>query len=103
MTLLVAIVSDIGVFFFEGGFERVFFAVIVVVAVCWFVRVGAKWVAKCVAGWVGPEVFADGRENVWINDVWVVAVGGVKIFFERVIHSIDGGFTGFVTRKSVEV
>ena len=73
------------------------------VAVSWLVRVGAKRVAKIDAIRIGPEGWVDDLDVFFANFGWVIIVIFVEIFFERVVHSVNGGFAIFVASHSIEV
>ena len=99
---MAAVVFDVGVFLFEGGFEGVFFA-FAVFAIGWFVRIGTGGVAEVVAEWIGPESGVDDLDVFFGDLFWVIVVILIEAFFEGVIHGIDGSFAILIAFHSIEV
>ncbi len=52
---------------------------------------------------VGPEAGVDDFEIVFGDKFWIIAMVFVEIFFEGVIHGIDGGLAIVVAFHGVEV
>ena len=73
------------------------------IAIGRFVRIGAKFVAEVKAVRVGPEGWVDDSDVLFADFRRIVAMVFVKTFFERIIHSVDGGFAIFVAGHSVKV
>ena len=100
--VLVAVVFDVDVFFFEDSLQSIFFT-FAVFAVGGFVGVGAGWVAEVVAVGVSPESWVDDGEVFLGDGFGVVAVLFVEALFKGIIHGVDGGFSVFVALKSIDV
>ena len=74
-----------------------------VVAVGGFVGVRAGWVAEIMTIGVGPEAGVDNSDVVFGDEFGVVVVFFVEVFFEGVVHGVDGSLAGVVALHGVEV
>lgn len=72
-------------------------------AVGGLIGIGAEFVAKVEAEWVGPEGWVDYGDVFFGDGFGVVFVLFIETFFESVIHSVDGGLAIFVALESVEI
>lgn len=94
---------DVGVLFFEIGAENKLLAFVVVVAIGRFVGIGAAAMTEVEAVGIGEELGVDDGEIFFVNLGRIEAVFRVVIFFEGVIHGVDGGFAIVVAVHGVNI
>lgn len=94
---------DISVFFFELGAQSVFAALIVGVTVGRLVNISAAVITDVVAERIGEKGRVNDGQIVFGDFGRIITESGVIVFFERVIHGVDGGLAVVVAIHGVDI